>query len=34
LKGYQRHRRAGESFQAFTKRYDLNSLQAIFSNDE
>ena len=34
LKGYQRHRHAGESFQAFTKRYDLNSLQAIFSNDE
>jgi ferredoxin-nitrite reductase len=34
LRGYQRHRRAGESFQAFTKRYDLNMLQAIFSNDE
>ena len=34
LKGYQRHRRDGESFQAFTQRHDLNSLQAIFSNDE
>ncbi|MEO8428206.1 MAG: NirA family protein [Verrucomicrobiota bacterium] len=34
LKGYQRHRHEDESFQAFTQRHDLNSLQAIFSNDE
>ncbi|MGA3171064.1 MAG: NirA family protein [Chthoniobacteraceae bacterium] len=34
LKGYLRHREAGETFQAFTQRHDLNSLQIIFSNDE
>jgi len=34
LKGYVRHRAAGESFQAFTARHDLNQLQAIFSNEE
>jgi ferredoxin-nitrite reductase len=34
LKGYLRHRENGESFQAFTRRHDLNTLQAIFSNDE
>ncbi len=34
LRGYLRHRIAGESFQAFTARHDLNSLQAIFSNEE
>jgi ferredoxin-nitrite reductase len=34
LKGYLRHRTTGESFQAFTARHDLNTLQAIFSNDE
>ena len=34
LRGYQRHRTAGETFQAFTARHDLNTLQAIFSNDE
>ncbi len=34
LRGFQRHRAGGESFQAFTTRHDLNSLQAIFSNDE
>ena len=34
LKGYARHRTAGESFQAFTARHDLNQLQAIFSNEE
>jgi len=34
LKGYVRHRQAGESFQKFTQRHDLNRLQAIFSNDE
>jgi ferredoxin-nitrite reductase len=34
LKGYLRHRTEGESFQAFTARHDLNTLQAIFSNEE
>jgi len=34
LKGYLRHRESGETFQAFTARYDLNNLQAIFSNEE
>ncbi|PYL01833.1 MAG: NirA family protein [Verrucomicrobia bacterium] len=34
LNGYLRHRQAGESFQKFTQRHDLNTLQAIFSNDE
>jgi len=34
LKGYLRRRNEGESFQAFTTRHDLNTLQAIFSNDE
>lgn len=34
LKGYLRHRNADESFQAFTTRYDINTLQAIFSNEE
>ncbi|PYK62970.1 MAG: NirA family protein [Verrucomicrobia bacterium] len=34
LKGYLRHRQPGESFQKFTQRHDLNTLQAIFSNDE
>lgn len=34
LRGYLRHRETGESFQSFTRRHDLNSLQAIFSNDE
>ncbi len=34
LKGYLRHRGEGESFQSFTQRYDLNELQAIFSNEE
>lgn len=34
LQGFLRHRASGETFQAFTKRHDLNSLQAIFSNDE
>jgi ferredoxin-nitrite reductase len=34
LRGYLRHRQPGESFQAFTTRHDLNTLQAIFSNDE
>jgi ferredoxin-nitrite reductase len=34
LKGYLRHRQPGETFQRFTQRYELNTLQAIFSNDE
>ena len=34
LKGYLRRREPGESFQRFTQRHDLNTLQAIFSNDE
>ena len=34
LKGYLRRREAGETFQKFTTRNDLNSLQAIFTNDE
>ena len=34
LKGYLRRRRPGESFQQFASRHDLNTLQAIFSNDE
>ena len=34
LKGFLRHRQASETFQSFTKRHDLNGLQAIFSNDE
>jgi len=34
FKGYLRHRQAGETFQAFANRHDLNTLQAIFSHDE
>jgi ferredoxin-nitrite reductase len=34
LKGYLRRRESGETFQAFTARHDLNTLQAIFTNDE
>ncbi len=34
LKGYLRRRDPGEPFQRFTQRHDLNTLQAIFSNDE
>ncbi|MEW6304772.1 MAG: NirA family protein [Verrucomicrobiota bacterium] len=34
FKGYLRHRQPGESFRVFTQRNDLNTLQAIFSNDE
>jgi len=34
LKCFLRHRTAAEPFQAFTSRHDLNTLQAIFSNDE
>ncbi|HTG46001.1 MAG TPA: NirA family protein [Verrucomicrobiae bacterium] len=34
LRGYLRRRTNGETFQAFTARQDLNTLQAIFSNEE
>ncbi len=34
LKGYLRRREAGETFQKFTQRHELNTLQAIFTNDE
>src|ERR1700677_2447256 len=34
LKGWLRHREAGEPFQAFTARHDLKNLQEIFSNGE
>ena len=34
LRGYLRHRTQGENFQAFTRRHDMNTLQAIFSNEE
>ncbi len=34
LRGYLRHRENDETFQSFTNRQDLNTLQAIFSNDE
>jgi ferredoxin-nitrite reductase len=31
LRGYLRQREPGESFQAFTVRHDLDTLQAMFS---
>jgi ferredoxin-nitrite reductase len=34
LKGYLRRRAAGETFRNFTTRHDLNTLQAVFTNDE
>jgi len=34
LKGYLRRREPSETFQKFTQRQDLNTLQAIFSNGE
>ncbi len=34
LRGYLRHRTDGETFQAFATRHDVNTLQAIFSNEE
>jgi ferredoxin-nitrite reductase len=34
LKGFLRRREPAETFQKFTQRHDLNTLQAIFSNDE
>ena len=33
LKGFLRHREPGETFQKFTQRQDLNTLQVIFSNE-
>ena len=34
LKGYLRRREPSETFLNFTKRHDVNALQAIFSNEE
>ena len=34
LRAYLKHRVGGESFQSFTQRHDLNTLQALFSNAE
>ena len=34
LRGFLRRREKRETFQRFTQRHDLNTLQAIFSNDE
>lgn len=34
LKGYLRRREGTESFQEFSKRHDMNTLQAIFTNAE
>jgi ferredoxin-nitrite reductase len=34
LRGYLRKREGRETFQQFTQRHDLNTLQAIFSNEE
>ncbi|SDT95413.1 NAD(P)H-dependent nitrite reductase catalytic subunit [Verrucomicrobium sp. GAS474] len=34
LKGYLRRRNPGEAFRDFTRRHDLNTLQAISSNEE
>lgn len=34
MEGYLRRRQPGETFQHFTTRHDLNTLQAIFSNEE
>ncbi len=34
LRGYLRRREGRESFQAFSQRHDLKTLQEIFSNDE
>jgi ferredoxin-nitrite reductase len=34
LQGFLRHRSPGETFQAFTLRHDLNTLQGIFTNGE
>lgn len=34
VEGYLRHRETGESFQAFSARHDLKTLQALFSKNE
>jgi len=34
LRGYLRHREPGESFQGFSTRHDVGTLQGIFSNEE
>lgn len=34
FKAYLKHRQPQEPFQAFSNRYDLNTLQALFSNEE
>jgi ferredoxin-nitrite reductase len=34
LKGYLRRREEGETFLQFSSRHDLNTLQAIFTNEE
>jgi len=34
LRGYLRHRIENETFQSFAARHDVNTLQAIFSNEE
>lgn len=34
LRAYLKHRLGAEAFQDFTRRHDLNTLQALFSNDE
>jgi ferredoxin-nitrite reductase len=34
LRGFLRRREPGETFQSFATRHDLNTLQAIFSNEE
>ncbi|HSI84847.1 MAG: NirA family protein [Candidatus Methylacidiphilales bacterium] len=34
LKGYLRHRTEGETFQSFTNRHDVGTLQAWFTNNE
>ena len=34
LRGYLRHREMGESFQKFTRRHDVSTLQGFFSNEE
>ncbi len=34
FQGYLRHREKGESFQKFTKRHEISTLQGYFSNDE
>jgi len=33
LRGYLKHRQAGESFQSFTARHDLGRLQELFTQE-